>query len=387
MKLGIPKEVAPGETRVAAVPETVEKLVKLGLEVVVESGAGERSFFSDEQYRQAGAAISSDPKDVFAADIVAKVSAPAWGESAPRDEVGMLRDGAVLVAVLAPAANEQLMRKLAEAKVTGLALDGMPRITRAQSMDVLSSMSTVAGYKAVLLAADAMAKMCPMMMTAAGTIKPADALIIGAGVAGLTAIATAKRLGAVVTAVDVRPAVKEQVESLGAKFVPMEVDHDAQDEQGYAVDLGERFYQQEQQIIAPHAERADMIICTALIPNRRAPILITEAMVESMRPGSVIVDLAAPAGGNCVLTKPDETVTHGGVTILGPTNLPAAVPYHASQMFARNVATFIREFVTQEGQINLDMDNEVIRGTLVAHAGQVVSPQQAQPAKQADSEE
>jgi len=387
MRVGIPKEILPGETRVAATPETAGKLVKQGLEVVVERDAGAAGYFSNAEYGEAGAKVSDEPDEVFSAEVVTKVNAPTADATHGRNEVELLGDGSVLIAVLAPSANKELLEKLAAAGVTAFALDRMPRITRAQSMDVLSSMSTIAGYKAVLLAADAMAKMCPMMMTAAGTLRPAECLVVGAGVAGLQAIATAKRMGAVVTAVDVRPTVKEQVESLGARFVPMEVEHGAEDAGGYATDLGEEFYKSEQQIIAAHAKRADMVISTALIPNRRAPILITDEMVESMKAGSVIVDLAATAGGNCTLSRPDERVEHEGVIILGPTNLPAQLPYHASAMFARNVASFLKEMLTDEGALNLDWENEVLSGTLVTHEGKVMEEKSSAPAGQSNNEE
>ena len=374
MKLAILKEITPGETRVAGTPETVRAMIKLGLEVLVESGAGEKSMSHDADYEQAGAKITAETAELFGCEIIIKVAPPTIDASSGRNETDLLGEGSVLVSMVQPAMNPQLVTKLADGKVTALALELMPRISRAQSMDVLSSMSTISGYKAVLLAADSLAKMCPMMMTAAGTIKPAKALIIGAGVAGLQAIASAKKVGAIVTAIDVRPAVKEQVESLGAKFIPMEVDHSAQDAGGYAADLGEEFYKSEQDIIAPYAGKADIIITTALIPGRSAPVLITQPMVESMASGSVIVDLAAIAGGNCTLTRADEEVVHNGVKIFGPTNLPAAVPLHASQMFSRNVATFIKEFVTEDGQLNLDMENEVISGTMVTRDGEVLHP-------------
>ena len=367
MKAGIPKETTPGETRVAVIPETVKRLKQTGLDVLVETGAGQASHIPDAQYEQAGAQIVSSADEVYAqADLVLKVARPSDAE------VAHLRQGQVLVALLAPAFNAELVAKLRDRQVTSFSLDAVPRITRAQSMDVLSSMSTIAGYKAVLMAADHMAKMCPMLTTAAGTLRPAQALIIGAGVAGLQAIATAKRIGCVTTAIDVRPAVKEQVESLGAKFIAMEVAHGSEDAGGYATDLGESFYKGEQDIIAPHSKNADIIISTALIPGRKAPTLITREMAEQMKPGSVIVDLAAIAGGNCSLTRPDETVVHNGVTVLGPTNLPAEVPIHASQMFSRNVGTFLGEFVTKEGQLNLDMSNEVVAGSIITHEGKVL---------------
>jgi NAD(P) transhydrogenase subunit alpha len=366
MKLGIAKETTSGETRVALIPESVRRLTKSGLEVLVQAGAGEAAFCRDADYQDAGAKIVPDAAALAEAEILCKVLAPQ------ADEIAAL-SGKTLIAMLAPLSSADRVRQLAEAKVTSFALDTMPRITRAQSMDVLSSMSTVAGYKAVLLAGCQLAKMAPMMMTAAGTLRPSNALVIGAGVAGLQAIATAKRIGAVTTAVDVRPAVREQIESLGAKFVPMEVDHQAEDAGGYATDLGEDFYKQEQEILAPHVKNADIIISTALIPGKPAPKLITEQMVASMKPGSVIVDLAAIAGGNCALSRPDETVRHeGGVTVLAPTNLPATVPLHASQMYAKNIENFLKEILDDENRLHLDRENEVVAGTLITQDGQVV---------------
>jgi len=374
MKAGVPKEIAPAETRVAVTPETVGLLQRMGLDVLVEAGAGASSFFADEKYAAAGAEIVEGPEALWSqADLVLKVAAPATDAPAPRSEAEMLRPGQTLVALLAPAHHPGLVRLLAERGVTALSLDAVPRIARAQSMDVLSSMGTIAGYKAVLLAANHLARICPMLTTAAGTIRPAHALVIGAGVAGLQAIATARRVGAVVTGVDVRPAAAEQVESLGARFIPMEVDHAAEDAGGYATDLGADFYAGEQEIIAPHARRADLIVATALVPGRPAPTLLRAETVEAMAPGSVIVDLAAVAGGNCELTRPDETVMHHDVTILGPTNLPAAMPIHASEMFSRNVASFVRELMTDQGELRLDFANEVIRGACITHGGEIVS--------------
>jgi NAD(P) transhydrogenase subunit alpha len=367
MKVAIPKEISPGETRVAVVPETAKRLKQMGLEVLVEAGAGESAFIADSAYTDVGARIVQSASDAYdQADMIVKVAKPT------DEELDRMKEGQVLVAVLAPAFSTELVGKLVDRKITSFSLDAVPRITRAQSMDVLSSMSTIAGYKAVLAAADHMKKMCPMLTTAAGTIRPAQALVIGAGVAGLQAIATAKRLGCVVTAIDVRPAVKEQVESLGAKFVAMEVAHEAEDAGGYATDLGEEFYKGEQEIIAPVSRNADMIISTALIPGRKAPVLITEAMVNEMKSGSAIVDLAAIAGGNCTLTRTDQTITHNGVTILGPSNLPASLPIHASQMFSRNIGNFLPEFITKEGELNLDMENEVVAGSIITKDGEVL---------------
>ena len=305
--------------------------------------------------------------------MVVKINAPTMDGSAGRCEVDLLKEGSALVALLYPRTNGDLVRRLAQAGVTSFSLDLMPRITRAQSMDVLSSMSTVSGYRAVLIAAGALPELMPMMMTAAGTIRPAKALIIGAGVAGLQAIATARRLGAVVKAVDVRPAVQEQIESLGARFVSMEVKaEETEIAGGYAADLGEEVYRKQREILAPHVKESNIVITTALVPGREAPRLISEEMVESMKPGSVIVDLAATAGGNCALTEPGERVVKHGVTIFGPLNLPSEMAVDASQMFSRNVAAYLGELV-KDGELAIDMENEVVRGTLVTRDGQVVS--------------
>ena len=364
MRLAVLKETLGGERRVAIAPETVALLVRRGLEVRVQSGAGLGAFFTDDNYIQAGASVADDaPGAVDGADVVVAIAPP---------EPELLSGGQTLICLLAPKTNADLIEQLAAAGVTSFALDAMPRITRAQAMDVLSSQSTVAGYRAVLLAAESLSVMTPMLMTAAGTIRPANALVIGAGVAGLQAVATARRLGAVVTAVDVRPAAREQVESLGAKFIPMEVDHSAQDAGGYAADLGEDFYRAEQDIIAPATKKADFIITTALIPNRPAPTLITEQMVAEMKPGAVIVDLAAPGGGNCSPSRPGETVICNNVTIHAPLNLPSEVPVDASKMFSSNVAAFIGELLNDAGELNIDMKNEIVKGTLITREGKTL---------------
>jgi len=371
MRIVVLKELASGERRVAIVPETVRQFVRQEFVVSVEAGAGEGAFFTDDAYVEAGATICRDAAEMCRqADVVIKINPPTTGSDG-RDEIALLPEGVVLVAMLGPGENPKLAEVLAQKGVKGFAVDTIPRITRAQSMDVLSSMATITGYKAVLLAADALARMTPMLMTPAGTIKPASALVIGAGVAGLQAIATAKRLGARVSGVDVRPAVAEQIKSLGAKFVHMEATHQAEDASGYATDLGEQFYKQEQDILAPHVAAADMVITTALIPGRPAPVLITEQMVNTMKGGSVIVDLAARAGGNCTLSQADRTVTHNGVTILAPLNLPSTLPINASEMYSRNMAAFVKEFIVQ-GRVNIDMNNEVVAGTLVTCDGKVV---------------
>ena len=375
MKLAMPSETRPGETRVALTPETVGRLVKGDLEVAVQAGAGQSAFHSDEAYRQAGATVVDNPAALADADVVLSIWPPSAESPVPAA-------GQVLVSMLTPLTDHETVRRLAGANVASFALDMVPRITRAQSMDVLSSMATIAGYRAVIAAAARMAKMTPMMMTAAGTIRPANAMVIGAGVAGLQAIATAKRLGAVVTAVDVRPAVREQIESLGAKFVPMEVDHSAQDAGGYATDLGEDFYKGEQDILAPYIKNSDLVVSTAQIPGKPAPKLITETMLGSMKPGSVIVDLAAGTGGNTTVTAADQEVVHEDILVLAPTNLPAQVPVHASEMFSKNIESFLKEII-REGQLNFDLDNEVITGTLITRNGEVVHERTAAAMEQA----
>jgi H+-translocating NAD(P) transhydrogenase subunit alpha len=362
MKVGIPRETADGERRVALVPDGVRRLVDGGLDVVFEAGAGSSAGFLDADYEAAGAQIVPD---AFAeADLIAKVQAPS------EDETGRLREGQTLVALLQPLTSPERVRAVAERKVTAFSMDSIPRITRAQPMDALSSQSTVAGYKAVLLAASHLGKFFPMLTTAAGTIAPARVLVLGAGVAGLQAIATARRLGAVVSAFDVRPVVKEQVESLGASFLELDVEG-AEGVGGYAVALAEDQHEREQELIARHVAESDAVITTALIPGQPAPVLVTAAAARAMRPGSVIVDLAAEAGGNVELTQPGKTVVEDGVTIVGETNLPATMPTHASQMYSRNVLTLLEHLIT-DGELSLDFDDEITRETCVAHDGRVL---------------
>ncbi|MGD8870302.1 MAG: Re/Si-specific NAD(P)(+) transhydrogenase subunit alpha [Gemmatimonadota bacterium] len=369
MKVAVPKETRSGERRVALVPQGVQALLKAGLSVTVESGAGEAAGISDQAYTDAGATIASSASEALqGAGIVLRVNPPTLSEP---DEVSGLGEGTILVSFLSPLTNFDLVRRLADAKVTSISMELVPRITRAQSMDALSSQATVAGYKAVLMAADHLPKFLPMFTTAAGTIRPGKALVLGAGVAGLQAIATARRLGAVVEAFDVRPAVKEQVESLGATFLETEHEVAAEGEGGYAKELSEEQHQRELELIAGAIEGADLVVTTAQIPGRQAPLLITEEMVRSMRPGSVIVDLAAETGGNCALTKAEETVVAHGVQIIGPTNLPATVPVHASQMYSKNITTLLGEFVGEEGAVTLDFENDVIGPATVTHEGEV----------------
>ena len=365
MNVAVLGETLPGEDRVALVPAAVSKLEQLGCEVTVVSGAGVPSHFSDEEYREAGATIAPDAGAALqGAGVVLKVQAPT------DEEVAALPEGVVLISLLSPHTQPELIGRLADAKVSAFALELIPRITRAQSMDVLSSQATVAGYKAVLTGADELAKFLPMFMTAAGTIRPGKVLILGAGVAGLQAIATARRLGAKVEAFDVRPAVKEQIESLGATFLETEEEVTGEGEGGYAKELSEEQHQRELELIAAHIVDTDLVITTAQIPGRPAPRLITEEMVDSMHPGSVIVDLAATSGGNCAVTREGETVVRNGVKVMGPANLPAEIPTHASQMFSKNVETLLKE-LGAEGEVSLDFEDEIVAGTCVTHGGEV----------------
>jgi proton-translocating NAD(P)+ transhydrogenase subunit alpha len=361
MKVGVPRETAPGERRVALVPEIVSRLASGGFDVVVEQGAGEAASFLDAAFTEGGATIG-DPWDT---DLVAKVRKPS------EEEIGRLHDGQLLVGFLQPLTDEEGIRRLASRGVTAFAMESIPRITRAQSMDALSSQATVSGYKAVVLAADRLPRFLPMLMTAAGTVAPAKVLVIGAGVAGLQAIATARRLGAVVSGFDVRPVVKEQVESLGAAFLELGVVGE-ETEGGYARELSAEEQQRQQEELEARIGDFDVVVTTALIPGRPAPKLIPRSAIESMQPGSVIVDLAAEAGGNAELTQPDEEVVHDGVTILGPTNLPSSMPYHASQLYARNVSALVQH-LAPEGELKLDFEDEITAGACVTRKEEVAA--------------
>ncbi len=380
MIIAVPKESFPGERRVAIVPAAVPALVKSGSRVLVEAGAGDAAGFTDDAYRTAGAEIVADRRQLIqSADVVLQVRGLGANPEAGAADLESMRDGQVVIAPCDPLGNPRAVEQLAERGVTLFAMELIPRITRAQSMDVLSSMATIAGYKAVLVAADHLPKLFPMMMTAAGTLAPAKVLVIGAGVAGLQAIASARRLGAVVQAYDVRPAVKEQIESLGAKFVEMPLETTgAEAAGGYAKELGEEFYRKQRELIARTVAASDVCISTAAIPGKPSPRVITAEAARGMAPGSVIVDLAAGyplgRGGNCELTKADEVVVDNGVTILGPTNLPSQVPTHASQMLANNLLNFLK-LITRGGEMHLNLEDEVVRSTLAAWRGQVVSPQ------------
>ncbi len=365
MKLGVPKETAVNERRVALTPEAAGRLVKSGFAILVERGAGAAASCRDEAYGTAGATVVAPATDVFAqSDVVLKVQPPST------EEVRRCRERAALVALFQPSTEREAVSQLAARKVTAFSLALLPRITRAQPMDVLSSQATVAGYKAVLLAAAAAGRFFPMLVTAAGTLPPARTLVLGAGVAGLQAIATARRLGAVVSAFDVRPAVKEQVESLGAKFLELQIGEQAETAGGYAQQLSEETHRRELAFIAQHVKDADIVITTAAIPGKRAPILITAEAVRGMKPGSVIVDLAVETGGNCELAQPGADVIQDGVVILGPLNLPSTLPHDASQMYARNISSFLQHIV-KDGALQLDFEDEIIRDTCVTHAGEV----------------
>jgi NAD(P) transhydrogenase subunit alpha len=372
MIIAIPKERRAGETRVAAVPDTVKKLKGLGLDVVVETEAGNAARFSDAEYAAAGASIAPDPASaVRNADIVLKVRAPS------DEEVASLKRGAVLVALLSPATEKAAIGKLAEAGVTAFAMEFLPRISRAQTMDVLSSQANLAGYKAVIDAAAQFGRAMPMMMTAAGTIAPARVLVMGAGVAGLQAIATARRLGAIVSATDVRPATKEQVESLGATFVAVmdEEFKQAQTAAGYAKEMSKEYQAKQADLIAETIKKQDIVITTALIPGRKAPVLVTEDMVKTMKPGSVIVDLAAEQGGNCPLTTPNEVVEVYGVTLMGYTNLPGRLAVDSSSLYARNLFNFVSLLVDKKtGSLALNWDDEIVKGAGLTRDGAIVHP-------------
>ena len=366
MIVGVPKETSEGERRVALVPELVSKLTKAGLQVLLESDAGISAGFPDSAYQQHGASLDSNI--LSRADVILKVQPPT------STEIQALKKGALLIGFLAPYNQPETIKALAVRHATAFAMELMPRITRAQSMDALSAMSTVSGYKGVLMAASRLQKFFPLLMTAAGTLTPARVFIIGAGVAGLQAIGTARRLGAVVEAYDTRPVVKEQVESLGGKFVELSLEtKDAQEKTGYAKAQTEEFYQKQQELMKKTVAGADVVITTALIPGKRAPILITEDMVRAMQPGAIIVDLAAEQGGNCALTKPGQETVEHGVIILGPTNIPSTVPYHASQMYARTVTNYLMHLL-KDGKINMDLNDELTRGPLVTHQGEVLFP-------------
>jgi NAD(P) transhydrogenase subunit alpha len=381
IRVAIPKEITPGETRVALIPETAGKLVKAGFEVFVEAGAGVASGHEDSSYSAAGATVLADARDLYSrGDVVPKVREPVQAPSGAH-EVDLLKPGAILIGFLNPARNTDLVARLAARGVTSFAMELVPRITRAQKMDALSSMATVAGYKAALLAADSIGKFFPLFMTAAGTIAPAKVFILGAGVAGLQAIATARRLGAVVEAFDIRPAVKDEVKSLGATFVGDElVSAESVDKGGYAKEVAADQQAKIRELTHKHVKAADVVITTANVPGKRAPILVTAAMVADMKPGSVVVDMAAETGGNCELTQPGKSVVSNGVTIHGPLDLVTRLPVHASQMYSRNVHALLTHLVTKEGAVKIDLQDEITGECCVTHEGKALKGAGASPA-------
>ena len=366
MKISIPKETIQDETRVAATPQSVKELIKAGYEVNIETGAGTSSFISDDNFKNAGANIVNTTNELFKdSDIIIKVAAPTI------DEIELMPKGSILISFFQPTIELEKVKSISSKKITGLSMHLVPRTTLAQKMDALSSQANIAGYKAVLVGSSHMSVYMPLLMTAAGTIRPAKVLILGAGVAGLQAIATAKRLGAQVEAFDVRPEVKEQVESLGAKFV--EVSSDSDDgvgEGGYAKETSDEYKQKQQELIKEHISKADMVVTTALIPGRKAPILIGKDVVELMKPGSVIMDLAAENGGNCEVTEKDKIITHNDVIVDGTSNIPATMPVHASELYAKNISALVL-YMTKENNLNFDMDDEIISGSTFTHQGTI----------------
>lgn len=368
MKLAVAKEREVGERRVALIPDAVARLVKQGIEVWVEAGAGESAQFPDAAYEAAGARVVADGSQLWReADVLLKVMPPQERDSS---EWALLRPGAILISFLNPLGDPRIIQKLAEQQVTALAMELIPRSSRAQSMDALSSQAAIAGYKAALMGAAALPKFFPMLTTAAGTIAPAKVFVMGAGVAGLQAIATARRLGAVVEAFDIRPAVKEEVQSLGAKFVEVPLEEETVAAGGYAREISEESKERSRQVVTEHLKQADVVITTAQVPGKTAPVLVTEAMVAQMKPGSVIVDLAAEQGGNCACTEAGSTVVQHGVTIIGPVNLPSTLAVHASQMYSKNLLTLV-QLLAKNGEIALNFDDDIIHSACVTHAGEL----------------
>src|SRR5271165_3777719 len=375
MIVGVPREIFPGERRVALTPAVIPSLVKAGLEIVVEAGAGIEAGYPDAEYVNKGAKTQVGRAEIFrSADIVLQVLCYGSNDETGQSDVPLMRRDQALIGFLRPLGEVRTVEEVAATGVTAFSVELMPRITRAQNMDALSSMSTIAGYKAVLLAADTLPRIFPMLTTAAGTITPSRVLVIGAGVAGLQAIATARRLGAVVSAYDLRPAVKEQVQSLGGRFVELAIEvKDAQDAGGYAKAQDESFYQRQRELLGHVVAQQDVVITAAVIPGKKSPVLVTKEMVAAMSPGSVIVDLASERGGNCELTRTGEKVVEHGVSIIGSINLASSVPYHASQMYAKNLTNFLLNMV-KDGQLRLNLDDEIVRSTLVTEGGEIVNP-------------
>ena len=373
MLVGVPREIFPGERRVALVPAVIPNLKKAGLEVILEAGAGVEAGYPDAEYTAKGATLAADRTEVFAkAGIILQVLSHGSNDRTGKEDLPLLRKGQVLIGFLRPLGDVRTIQDIAATGAISFSVELMPRTTRAQSMDALSSMGTICGYKAVVLAADTLPRIFPMLTTAAGTITPARVLVMGAGVAGLQAIATARRLGAVVSAYDLRPAVKEQVHSLGGRFVELDIEaKDAQDAGGYAKAQDESFYQRQRELLGKVVAQQDVVITAAVIPGKKSPVLVTKEMVAAMAPGSVIVDLASERGGNCELTRTGEKIVEHGVSIIGSINLASTVPYHASQMYAKNIATFLK-YLVKDGKLALNREDEIVRETLVTCGGEVV---------------
>src|SRR5712675_385417 len=374
MIVGVPRETFPGERRVALVPSVIPNLAKVGLELVIEAGAGAEAGYPDAEYVAKGGKVLRDRAEVFrTADIITQVLCYGSNDRTGQADLPLFHRGQVLVGFLRPLGSVETITEIAGKGVTSFSVELMPRTTRAQSMDALSSMATISGYKAALVAADTLPKIFPMLTTAAGTITPARVLIIGAGVAGLQAIATARRLGAVISAYDLRPAAKEQVQSLGGRFVELPIEaQDAQDARGYARAQGEDFYRRQRELLGQVVQESDVVITAAVIPGKKSPILVTEDMVKGMAPGSVILDLAAERGGNCEITETGKTVIKHGVTIIGAINLATGVPYHASQMYAKNITAFLTHLIKDQ-KLNLNLEDEIVRETLVTRGGEIVN--------------
>ena len=373
MLIAVPKEIAHGENRVALTPEVVSKLIKKGFEVIVESNAGLKAGFTNEQYEKAGGKIVQSAKEIFEnGEIILKVHRPQVNEELAKHELDMMKEGQLLISFMYALHYPQDAVKCSEKKVNVIAMDMIPRTTLAQRMDALSSQANIAGYKSVILCANHLGKIFPMMMTAAGTIQPARVVIMGAGVAGLSALGTAKRLGAIVEVSDIRPTVKEEVESLGGRFIEVETTENMQDERGYAKQASEEFLRKQKEVIFKHVTNADIVITTALVPGKKAPILVTEEMIRNMRPNSVVLDMATEFGGNCELSENKKTVVKHNVTIIGEPNLPSLVPYHASDMYAKNLLNLI-EYASKDGKFNHNMDDEIIKGSTIVKDGQIVN--------------
>jgi len=373
MIIAVPKEILPGENRVACVPDVVSKFIKAGFELQVEKDAGLNAGFTNEMYESAGSNIIDNLNDLYSsADLVLKVQRPLDHPEAGKHELDLMKDGTILITFLYPLNHPELAKKCAEKKINVISMDMIPRTTLAQKMDALSSQANIAGYKSVIMCADALGKIFPLMMTAAGTISPAKVVIMGAGVAGLQALGTAKRLGAVVEVSDIRTAVKEEVLSLGGKFIEVDTDEDMQDEGGYAKEASEEFLKKQKELIFKHVTEADIVITTALVPGKKAPVLVTEEMVKKMKPGSVVLDMAVEFGGNCEVSEKGKTVKKHGVKIIGEPNLPSLVPTHSSEVYSKNILSLVKH-IGKEGKVELNLEDEIVQGSLITNNGEVIN--------------